>query len=120
MMDEEERKAFYEDIPMYMRHNPHMFVMQQNMMLQQQQQQQQQQQLGVSTEPGTGGPRTSSGISSAPMKNMDTFNGQRVPQGEGVKLMSEIMSDESTKERMTALASRVTGMSHIIVLHCNS
>ena len=107
MMDEEERKAFYEDIPMYMRHNPHMFVMQQNMMLQQQQQQQQQ--LGVSAEPGTVGTRTSSGISSsAPMKTMDTFNGQRVPQGEGASMMSEILSDASTKERMTALASRVT------------
>lgn len=97
MMDAEEKTAFYLNIPIFMRNCPHMFLMQQNMMAQQQQMQRQMAGQGAGIR------------SSEPSTSTSTPTAPGVVTSEGPKMMAEMLSDPSSKDRLTTLSTRVTG-----------
>jgi hypothetical protein len=136
MMDEEEKTAFYETIPLFMHHCPHMFIMQQNMMLQQQQHQQLQRQAaanaaaagdggGIGTGvqkpvpvqglgPGVKGPdsvRTSEPEipGSRTSSSSSTTTGMAIPQAEQALILNNMLQDPNTRIKMSALSDRVKG-----------
>ena len=109
MMDNEEKTAFYLNIPLFMHNCPHMFLMQQNMMAQQQQMQRQMAGQGAgirSSEPSA----TSTSTSIAPGNST---------QEPGPQMMAEMLSDPDSKARLTALSARVTGEHHHHHRCCN-
>jgi hypothetical protein len=139
MMDEEERTAFYETIPLFMHHCPHMYIIQQNMILQQQQHQQLQKQAanaaaagGGSTGasgagnggqkpvpvqglgPGVKGPdsvRTSEPEvpGSGTSSSSSTTPGMTIPQAEQALILNNMLQDPNTRIKMSALSDRVKG-----------
>ena len=129
-MTPEEKIEFYNDIPTFMRHSPHMFIMQQNMMIQQQQLLKQQKKSEIQkNEPNNHLDTESSNLEKKNNNNNNNHiinsnnenekgnetdskkikNAGMVPQGKGPEIMKEIFSDPDTKVRMEKLALRVTG-----------
>ena len=106
MMSKEEKAEFYEDIPIFMHHSPHMFIMQQNMMIQQQQMLKQQQKLEAQTRM----PEVDINSNSASSTNDVSDLVSQIKKNSAPEVISEILANPTSKEKMERLAGRVTGI----------
>ena len=107
MMTKEEKADFYQDIPIFMHHSPHMFIMQQNMMIQQQQMIKQQQKLEVHTRM----PGEDLNLNSNSASSTNDVSGviSQIQKKSAPEVVSEILANPASKEKMERLAGRVTG-----------